>query len=124
MTSTISISGVLEPCAPTSAAARIRPRASLEEPVIIVVSPEASPEDLDRIVARIEETGRQAHISVGTERSIIGVIGPDAPELQDMFETMPHVESVHRVTKPYKLVSREFHPPDSVIAVGKGVTVG
>jgi 3-deoxy-7-phosphoheptulonate synthase len=41
-----------------------------------------------------------------------------------MFETMPHVESVHRVTKPYKLVSRDFHPGDSVIEVGYGVTVG
>ena len=92
--------------------------------MIIVVSPEATPEDLDHIVARIEETGRQAHLSVGSERSIIGVIGPDAPELQDMFETMPHVESVHRVTKPYKLVSREFHPLDTVVDVGRGVTVG
>ena len=92
--------------------------------MIIVVSPEATPADLAHIVARIEETGRTAHVSVGTERSIIGVIGPDAPELQDMFESMPHVESVHRVTKPYKLVSRDFHPANSVIDVGRGVTVG
>ncbi len=92
--------------------------------MIIVVSPEATQEDIDHIIARIEETGRTAHISTGTERSIIGVIGPDAPELQDMFETMAHVESVHRVTKPYKLVSRDFHPPDTVIDVGHGVSVG
>ena len=92
--------------------------------MIIVVSPAATPEDLDIIVARIEETGRQAHLSVGTERSIIGVIGPDAPELQDMFEALPYVESVHRVTKPYKLVSREFHPANTIVDVGKGVIVG
>ncbi|MCC7363584.1 MAG: 3-deoxy-7-phosphoheptulonate synthase [Dehalococcoidia bacterium] len=92
--------------------------------MIIVLSPEATPDDIHRIVARIEESGRQAHISTGTERSIIGVIGPDLPALQDMFETLPHVESVHRVTKPYKLVSREFRPQDSVIDVGRGVTVG
>ena len=92
--------------------------------MIIVVSPEATASDIQAIVARIEETGRQAHLSVGTERSIIGVIGPDAPELQDMFETMPHVESVHRVTKPYKLVSREFRADRSIIDVGLGVHVG
>ncbi len=92
--------------------------------MIIVVSPEATPADLDHIVARIEETGRQAHLSVGTERSIIGVIGPDDPTLQDMFESMPHVESVHRVTKPYKLVSREFHPLNTIVDVGFGVSVG
>ncbi len=92
--------------------------------MIIVVSPEASPEDIDHIVARVEETGRQAHLSVGTERSIIGVIGPDIPGLQDVFEALPHVESVHRVTKPYKLVSRDFHPGNTVVHVGPGVTVG
>ena len=107
-----------------SAARTIQPHANGDFPVIIVVSPEATRADLDHIIARIQETGRTAHLSVGTERSIIGVIGPDAPELKDMFESMPHVESVHRVTKPYKLVSRDFHPADSVIDVGYGVTVG
>ncbi len=92
--------------------------------MIIVVSPEATPDDIDVIVARIEETGRQAHLSVGTERSIIGVIGPDDPALQDSFESLPHVESVHRVTKPYKLVSRDFHPGDTIVDVGHGVKVG
>ena len=92
--------------------------------MIIVVSPEATPDDIDVIVARIEETGRQAHLSVGTERSIIGVIGSDDPALQDAFESLPHVESVHRVTKPYKLVSREFHPNNTIVDVGHGVTVG
>jgi 3-deoxy-7-phosphoheptulonate synthase len=92
--------------------------------MIIVVSPDASEEDIQHIVARIEESGRRAHLSTGTERTIIGVIGPDAPELQDMFETMHAVESVHRVTKPYKLVSRDFHPGDTIVDVGHGVTVG
>ena len=90
--------------------------------MIIVVSPEATPDDLDHIVARVEETGRQAHLSVGTERSIIGVIGPDDPSLQDAFEALPHVESVHRVTKPYKLVSRDFHPANTVVNVTIGGT--
>ena len=92
--------------------------------MIIVVSPEATPDDIDHIVARVEQTGHQAHLSVGTERSIIGVIGPDDPGLQDTFEALPHVESVHRVTKPYKLVSRDFHPSNTIVDVGHGVRVG
>ena len=92
--------------------------------MIIVLTPEAAPEHIQHVIDRVEETGRQAHVSTGTERTIIGVIGPDLPELQDMFETMDHVESVHRVTKPYKLVSREFRPGASVVDVGKGVTIG
>jgi 3-deoxy-7-phosphoheptulonate synthase len=92
--------------------------------MIIVVSPEAAPGDIDHIVARIEESGRQAHLSVGAERTIIGVIGSDSPELLDTFLVLPGVESVHQVTKPYRLVSREFRGDDTVIEVGRGVTVG
>jgi 3-deoxy-7-phosphoheptulonate synthase len=92
--------------------------------MIIVVSPDAGASDVAQIISRVEETGRKVHVSQGTERTIIGVIGPDAPELQDMFETVPHVESVHRVTKPYRLVSREFRTEASVIDAGRGVKVG
>ncbi|WBL35300.1 3-deoxy-7-phosphoheptulonate synthase [Tepidiforma flava] len=92
--------------------------------MIIVVSPEATPDDLDVIIKRVEETGRQAHLSVGQERTIIGVIGSDEPGLEDVFLALPRVESVHRVTRPYKLASRDFRPADSVIDVGYGVKVG
>src|SRR6185312_1416567 len=60
---------------------QLRPQSNGDFSVIIVVSPEASPADMDLIVARVRETGHQAHVSVGTERSIIGVIGPDEPAL-------------------------------------------
>ncbi len=92
--------------------------------MIIVVTPGASPEEIARIVGRVEESNHQAHVSVGTERTVIGVIGPNVGALRDMFESMPQVESVYQVSKPYKLVSREFHPNTSVIEVGHGVTVG
>jgi 3-deoxy-7-phosphoheptulonate synthase len=92
--------------------------------VIIVLSPDADSEDIQHVVSRVEETGRQAHISEGAERTIIGVIGHDDPSLQDMFETMDCVESVHIVTKPYRLVSREFRPGSTIIDVGGGVTIG
>src|SRR5690606_2659563 len=54
----------------------------------------------------------------------IGVIGPEDPGLEVMFESLPGVESVHRVTKPYKLVSREFRPEATVVDVGLGVRIG
>ena len=95
-----------------------------EKPMIIVVSPDASQEDIQHIISRVEESGRQAHLSQGTERTIIGVIGADDIELEGMFETMVHVESVHRVTKPYKLVSREFRADRTVVELPYGVSVG
>ena len=53
--------------------------------MIVVLSPGASDVEVKHIVDRVEESGHEAHVSVGTERTIIGVIGPDLPELQDMF---------------------------------------
>ena len=124
MTESITTPVALPTCAPISQRREPRLLASTGEPVIIVLSPDASPADIEHIIARVEESGRQVHLSTGTERTIIGVIGPDDPDLQDMFETMTHVESVHRITKPYKLVSREFRPGGSIINVGYGVSVG
>ncbi|MGD9935575.1 MAG: 3-deoxy-7-phosphoheptulonate synthase, partial [Dehalococcoidia bacterium] len=92
--------------------------------MIIVLAENTNETDIRHIVDRIEESGRSAHLSRGTERTIIGVIGPDDPAMQDMFETLPGVESVHRVTKPYRLVSREFRPGGTVVDCGHGVTVG
>ena len=92
--------------------------------MIIVLSPEATQDQIDHIVVRIKESGHEAHLSTGTERRIVGVIGPDVLELEDMFGTMPGVEAVHRVTNPYKLVSRDFKPDSTIVDLGHGVTVG
>ena len=92
--------------------------------MIIVLAANTTEADIRHIVDRIEESGRSAHLSRGTERTIIGVIGQDEPAMQDMFETLPGVESVHRVTKPYRLVSREFRPAGSIVDCGHGVMVG
>ena len=92
--------------------------------MIIVLAESANEADIRHVVDRIEESGRSAHLSRGVERTIIGVIGPDDPAMQDMFETLRGVESVHRVTKPYHLVSREFHPSGTIVDCGRGVSVG
>jgi 3-deoxy-7-phosphoheptulonate synthase len=62
-------------------------------------------------------------VSQGVERTIIGVVGQIYPELQDMLEMVHGVDEVIRVSKPYKLSSREFHPLDTTVKVGD-VTIG
>lgn len=79
--------------------------------------------EVARVVDRIEKAGLKAHLSKGTERTIVGVIGQIFPELRDMLEMLPGVEEVIPVSKPYKLASREFHPPDTTIDIG-GITIG
>lgn len=91
--------------------------------MIVVMRVGATEKDVAGVVHRIESAGLKAHLSHGTERTIVGVIGQIFPELQDMLEMLPGVEEVIRVSKPYKLASREFHPADTIINVG-GVSIG
>jgi len=91
--------------------------------MIIVMKQEATKGDVDHVVARIEELGLGSHLIVGAERTVVGVVGKTYPELRQMFETLNAVDEVVPISKPYKLSSREFNPPDTVIEV-RGIKIG
>jgi len=63
-------------------------------------------------------------VSKGTQRTIIGVIGPEDLIRVQPLEVIPGVEKVLPVLKPYKLVSREFKPESSIVDAGGGVRLG
>ena len=67
---------------------------------------------------RIRALGFRPHPIPGAERLAIGVTGNQAPIDPAEFESLPGVKDAIRVTKPYKLVSREVHPGSSIIDVG------
>lgn len=92
--------------------------------MIVVMSIGASTKEISDVIAHITELGFRAHLSQGEERSIIGVIGDDrrVPE-PDIFTTMPGVERVTRISAPYKLASRGFHPQPTLINLN-GTAVG
>jgi len=85
--------------------------------MIIVLKPSHDEGDLHRLVRRLEDLGLRAHISKGEHRTIIGAIGDERILREVPLESMPGVESVLPILKPYKLVSREFKPEDTVIQV-------
>jgi 3-deoxy-7-phosphoheptulonate synthase len=91
--------------------------------MIVVMKVGSSDKEIAGVVKRIESAGLKMHVSQGVERTIVGVVGQIIPELEDMLEMLPGVDEVIRVSKPYKLSSREFHPLDTTIKVG-GVTIG
>ena len=91
--------------------------------MIIVMSPGASQEDLARVTQKLERAGLKTHLSIGEERTIVGVIGDKKTIANLEMNMMSGVEKTVRITEKYKLVSREFHPEDSVIDVA-GVPVG
>ena len=92
--------------------------------MIIVLRRDATESQINHIVEKVQKLGLTAHLSKGTERTIIGVIGPEDVLRVTPLEVFPGVEKVMPVLAPYKLVSREFKPENSVIAVGKGVKIG
>jgi len=92
--------------------------------MIIVLRPGTTEEQINHLVEKVKKLGLTPHLSKGTERTIIGVIGPEDILRVTPLEAFPGVEKVMPVLAPYKLVSREFRAEDSVIDLGKGVKIG
>ena len=92
--------------------------------MIIVLRSDATQEQINHIIEKVEKLGLKPHVSKGTERTIIGVIGPEDVLRVTPLEVFPGVEKVMPVLAPYKLVSREFRLEDSVIDLGRGVKIG
>lgn len=91
--------------------------------MIIVFKPKTTDEDVQKIVKQVEDKGLTTHIVVGTETTICGVIGDVTKVDPKQLEVSPIVDHVMRVSEPYKLANRAFHPEDSIIDVA-GVKVG
>jgi 3-deoxy-7-phosphoheptulonate synthase len=92
--------------------------------MIIVLRPDATEEQISHIIEKVKKLGLTPHVSKGTERTIIGVIGPEDILRVTPLEVFPGVEKVIPVLAPYRLVSREFQQEDSVIDLGKSVKIG
>lgn len=91
--------------------------------MIVVMSPLATKENLQEVIKKIESLNLRTHLSTGDERTIVGVIGDKKIIANLEMEMMAGVEKTVRITEKYKLVSRDFHPQDTVIDVD-GVEIG
>lgn len=91
---------------------------------MIVITSNSTPEEqIQDIVRVIEQEGLQVSISRGADRTVIGLIGEVNPSLAEHLRQMRGVENVVKITKSYKLASRDFHPENTVIDI-KGVQIG
>jgi 3-deoxy-7-phosphoheptulonate synthase len=91
--------------------------------MVVVMRTGAAPEEIDAVVARVEGAGGSAFVSRGVQRTIVGLVGDIAAFQTLNLRAMPGVGDVVRVSKPYKLVSREHHPEATTIQVG-GIPIG
>jgi 3-deoxy-7-phosphoheptulonate synthase len=86
--------------------------------VIILLQSDVSEEQIQHVIARVEGLGMKAHLSRGTYRTIIGVIGDETKLRSTPLAAIPGVAQVMEVLEPFKLASREAHPEPSVVTVG------
>ena len=91
--------------------------------MMVVMKKEHTKEELQEVLDHLKENGLGAHMSVGVERTVIGVLGRIYPELAEEIEAFPGVEETIPITRPYKLASRELKPEDTVVKVGN-VAIG
>ncbi|MSQ40860.1 MAG: 3-deoxy-7-phosphoheptulonate synthase [Dehalococcoidia bacterium] len=91
--------------------------------MIAVMSANCTEEEIQAVQNHIAQRGFSSQISRGVERVVVGVLGQPYPGLQDELEVMSGVAEVIRVSAPYKLASRKFHPENTVVHVGN-VAIG
>ncbi len=89
--------------------------------MIIVMGPEATEEDIQRVSDKLKEWGYDSHISRGVERTLIGAVGAPEGEKESIAEQLsrfPNVDRVVPILKSYKLVSRESQAQTTQVKVG------
>ncbi|NOX20825.1 MAG: 3-deoxy-7-phosphoheptulonate synthase [Nitrospirae bacterium] len=92
--------------------------------MLIVMHHNATEEDIQRVKETIEKLGYRPVAIPGAERTAIGVIGNQGWVDDTPFQDLPGIREIIHVTKPYKLVSRDFHPDDTVVRPGEDIEIG
>ena len=91
--------------------------------MIITMKKSATKADIEHVMKQLKDKGLQIHESIGENLNVFGVVGDTSQVDPKRIEANKHVESVVRVSSPYKKASRMFHPEDTVIEVN-GIKIG
>jgi 3-deoxy-7-phosphoheptulonate synthase len=91
--------------------------------MIVVMTRNATQNDIAGVIARIRAMGYDVHVSMGKERTIIGVVGRGHAPDRDQLALLPGVQDVMPVSHPFKIASREYHPEDTLVPLN-GIEVG
>jgi 3-deoxy-7-phosphoheptulonate synthase len=83
----------------------------------------ATPQQVEHVIEHVKAAGLNIHLSQGVEATIIGAIGETHSIPMERFEGLDGVDMVQRITQPYKLATRQFHPENTVLSLD-GFTVG
>ena len=88
--------------------------------MIVTLKKGAGDEQMNEYISNWKERGFDVHVSKGQNVTILGLVGDTTSLDPEQLRANPLVENVQRVSAPYKLANRSFHPENSVITVGGG----
>lgn len=91
--------------------------------MIITMKKSATKADIEHVMKQLKDKGLQIHESIGENLNVFGVVGDTSQVDPKRIEANKHVESVVRVSSPYKKASRMFHPEDTIVEVN-GIKIG
>lgn len=85
--------------------------------MIVVMNEGASRQEVDRVVRLVREMHLKDHVIVGTERTVVAVIGDDRFKDRSALESCPGVDRVLPILAPYKIASKQSHPEPTIITI-------
>ena len=91
--------------------------------MIIILKHNTQEEKRTQLIDWLEKQGLTVHISEGKYQTVLGLVGDTSSVDQDLIASLSIVDSVKRVSDPFKCCNRKFHPEDTVVDVS-GVKVG
>src|SRR5215212_463122 len=91
--------------------------------MIIVMKPNYTPQQLEAFVFAVKAHELPPHITYGVETAVVAAVGEFHIPALDPFEMLDGVESVKRISQPFKLGSRQVHPENSIFPID-GFTIG
>src|SRR5262245_47037901 len=91
--------------------------------MLVVMQSHATQDEIDHVLQAIREMNLTPHPMPGATRTAIGITGNVGAVDSRTLEVLPGVSELIRVTKPYKLASREMHEADTYVKVA-GATIG
>jgi 3-deoxy-7-phosphoheptulonate synthase len=92
--------------------------------MIVSMQERATEEQIYAVIERMEEAGVDVHRTTGTVQTILAGVGPTANIDLSVFEVLPGVLNVLRISSPYKLAGRAFRPEGTVVEFPNGVKIG
>ena len=86
--------------------------------MIVVLKPGVSEEKRGQLISWLKNMGLNIHISEGDYQTVLGLVGDTSRVDMDLVGSLDIVDSVKRVSEPFKCCNRKFHPDDMVVEIG------